>query len=196
MAVNGSGDQWNETALLVIGMQKDFVDTTMCKRALPAGEAIVPIVTEAVDVARQRGIFIVVREHDPSGRDVELYRRHRYSSGQGQVVKGSEGAKLAEGLIIKESDYKLVKTRFSAFFATQLDSVLRTSGIKNLVIVGKHLYPPIEMDTAFDAVSLNYDKVSVILDATAAPEPEVHEQNIRDMKKIGVVTPTFEEWRR
>lgn len=53
-------------------------------------------------------------------------------------MKGLKGAELADGLVIKEGEYKLVKTRFSAFFATHLDSVLKTAGIKNLVIVGKH----------------------------------------------------------
>ena len=52
-------------------------------------------------------------------------------------MKGLKGAELADGLVIKEGEYKLVKTRFSAFFATHLDSVLKTAGIKNLVIVGR-----------------------------------------------------------
>uniref|UniRef100_A0A0D9VER7 Isochorismatase-like domain-containing protein n=1 Tax=Leersia perrieri TaxID=77586 RepID=A0A0D9VER7_9ORYZ len=176
MAATGSGgDQWSETAMLVIDMQKDFVDPTMSKVALLSGEAILPAVTEAVVVARKRGIFIVwvVREHHHSGRDVELFRRHFYTDGKGLAVEGSEGAELADGLVIKESDYKLVKTRFSAFFATNLDSVLKTSGIKNLVIVGVQT-PNCIRQTAFDAIALDYDKVSVILDATAAAKPEVH----------------------
>ena len=53
-------------------------------------------------------------------------------------MKGLKGAELADGLVIKGGEYKLVKTRFSAFFATHLDSVLKTAGIKNLVIVGEH----------------------------------------------------------
>ena len=80
--------------------------------------------------------MLIPWEHDPSGRDVELFRRHLYSGGKGPTVKGLKGAELADGLVIKEGDYKLVKTRFSAFFATHLDSVLKTLGIKNLVIVG------------------------------------------------------------
>lgn len=82
-----------------------------------------------------------MREHDPAGRDVELFRRHFYTAGQkspGPAAKGSKGAQLAHGLITAEGDYKLVKTRFSSFFATPLDCVLKASGIKNLVIVGKH----------------------------------------------------------
>jgi hypothetical protein len=40
-------------------MQKDFVDPATSSAALLAGEAILPTVTAAVAVARQRGIFIV-----------------------------------------------------------------------------------------------------------------------------------------
>lgn len=79
----------------------------------------------------------VVREHDKLGRDVELFRRHLYSEKGGPTVKGHEGAELVEGLEIHEGDYKLVKTRFSAFFATHLHSTLLGAGIDSLVIVGK-----------------------------------------------------------
>ena len=54
----------------------------------------------------------------------------------GPTVKGSVGAELVDGLVIKEGDYKLVKTRFSAFFATHLHSFLQGAGIHNLVITG------------------------------------------------------------
>ncbi|OEL35099.1 putative inactive nicotinamidase [Dichanthelium oligosanthes] len=168
--------KWSETAMLVIDMQKDFVDPAMRSPMLVAGgEAVVPAVAEAVAVARERGIFLVwvVREHDPSGRDVELFRRHHYSGGKGPTVKGLKGAELADGLIIKEGEYKLVKTRFSAFFATPLDSVLKTAGIKNLVIVGVQT-PNCIRQTVFDAVALDYDKITVLIDATAAARPDIH----------------------
>uniref|UniRef100_A0A0A9EEQ1 Isochorismatase-like domain-containing protein n=1 Tax=Arundo donax TaxID=35708 RepID=A0A0A9EEQ1_ARUDO len=164
------------TAMLVIDMQKDFVDPAMRSPMLVAGgEAIVPAVAEAVAVARERGIFVVwvVREHDPSGRDAELFRRHFYSGGKGPTVKGLKGAELADGLVIKQGEYKLVKTRFSAFFVTHLDSVLKSSGIKNLVVVGVQT-PNCIRQTVFDAVALDYEKVTVIIDATAAARPEIH----------------------
>lgn len=82
-------------------------------------------------------IMQVVREHDPWGRDVELFRQHLYVNGEGPTAKGSKGAQLVNGLIPEEKDYKIVKTRFSAFFNTHLHHFLQTSGIKNLVIVGK-----------------------------------------------------------
>nr|CAB3504768.1 unnamed protein product [Digitaria exilis] len=96
-----------------------------------------------------------------------------YSGGKGPAMKGSKGAELADGLVIKEQDYKLVKTRFSSFFATNLDSVLKTSGIKNLVVVGVQT-PNCIRQTVFDAVALDYEKVTVIVDATAAANQEIH----------------------
>lgn len=54
----------------------------------------------------------------------------------GPTSKGSPGAELVDGLEIKEGDYKVVKMRFSAFFATHLNSFLQTAGIDSLVIVG------------------------------------------------------------
>ncbi|KAF9685185.1 hypothetical protein SADUNF_Sadunf03G0028100 [Salix dunnii] len=136
----------------------------------------------------------VVREHDQQGRDVELFRRHLYSPGKaGPTSKGSVGAELVDGLVIKEGDYKLVKTRFSAFFATHLHSFLRTEGIKSLVITGVQT-PNCIRQTVFDAVALDYQPVTVIVDATAAATPDIHAVNIFDMKNIGVATPALQEW--
>lgn len=82
----------------------------------------------------------VVREHDPSGTNVELFRRHRYSNGRvGPVIKGSRGAALVDGLEIKQGDYKVAKTRFSAFYATPLHSFLQDAGVDSLVITGKSM---------------------------------------------------------
>ncbi|XP_020968423.1 probable inactive nicotinamidase At3g16190 isoform X4 [Arachis ipaensis] len=184
---------WNGTALLVLDMQKDFIEGPI---AVKGGKEIVPNVIKAVQVARERGILIVwvVRENDPLGRDVELFRRHYYAGGQvGPASKGSPGAELVEGLVIREGDYKLVKTRFSAFFATHLHSLLQGAGINNLVITGVQT-PNCVRQTVFDAVALDYQPVTVIVDATAAATPEIHLANVFDMKNIGVATPTLQEW--
>ncbi|XP_062089102.1 probable inactive nicotinamidase At3g16190 [Humulus lupulus] len=188
-------EKWKSTALLVIDMQSDFIHEDGLMR-VNGGKAIVPNVIEAVQVARRRGILViwVVREHDPKGRDVELFRRHLYGDGKlGPTVKGSLGAELVEGLVIKEADYKLVKTRFSAFFNTHLHSILRGAGIDSLVITGVQT-PNCIRQTVFDAVALDYQSVKVIVDATAAATPEIHAANIFDMKNVGVDAPTLKEW--
>ncbi|KAF2323433.1 hypothetical protein GH714_035428 [Hevea brasiliensis] len=168
-------DKWKQTALLVIDMQNDFIREDGLMR-VDGGKAIVPNVIKVVEIARQRGVLVVwvVREHDSLGRDVELFRQHLYSAGKvGPTSKGSKGAKLVDGLVMKERDYKVVKTRFSAFFNTHLHSFLQTEGIKSLVIVGVQT-PNCIRQTVFDAVALDYANVSVIVDATAAATPDVH----------------------
>ncbi|XP_026397260.1 probable inactive nicotinamidase At3g16190 [Papaver somniferum] len=180
------------TALVVLDMQKYFVGPG----SQAFGQAIVPSVIEAVDIARKRGVLVVwvVREHDRLGRDIECFRRHMYGDNKiGPVAKGSKGAELVDGLVITGDDYKLVKTRFSAFFATNLDSFLRSSCMEKLVVVGVQT-PNCIRQTVFDAVSLDYKSVAVITDATAASTPEVHEANLFDMKQIGIDTPTLQEW--
>ncbi|KAF3783977.1 putative inactive nicotinamidase [Nymphaea thermarum] len=164
------------------------------------GAVVVPSVRKAVEIGRKRGALIiwVVREHDPFGRDVEIFRRHLYGDGKEKPVsKGSKGAELVDGLTIEERDYKLVKTRFSAFFATHLDGLLKSAGVTDLVVVGVQT-PNCIRQTVFDAVALDYKSVTVIVDATAAATPDIHNgmhfTNIFDMKNIGVATPTLLEW--
>lgn len=83
-------------------------------------------------------MFQVVREHDLFGRDVEHFRRHLYTKASaGPTIKGSKGAELVDGLVIRDEDYKLVKTRFSAFFSTHLHSFLQGAGINSLVVTGE-----------------------------------------------------------
>ena len=62
------------------------------------------------------------REH-PEWRDKLIYR-------------GTWGAKIVDGLKVEEGDLMLEKMRYSAFFQTNLDTVLRTYSIKYLVITG------------------------------------------------------------
>ncbi|XP_058728933.1 probable inactive nicotinamidase At3g16190 [Vicia villosa] len=188
-------ENWNQTALLVIDMQKDFIEDGS-PMLVKGGKDIVPNVIKAVEVARKHGILIVwvVREHDPLGRDVELFRRHLYTAEKvGPTARGSEGSELVDGLVIREEDFKLVKTRFSAFFSTHLHSVLQREGINSLVITGVQT-PNCIRQTVFDAVALDYQHVTVLFDATAAATPEIHLANVFDMKNIGVATPTLQEW--
>ncbi|KAJ4974625.1 hypothetical protein NE237_007799 [Protea cynaroides] len=190
-------EKWKTTAMLVIDMQKDFLKPEKIMH-VPGAQAVIPNVIKAVDVARQRGILVIwiVREHDSMGRDVEFHRSHLYGEDkEGSTVKGRVGAELADGLEIQKGDYKIVKTRLSGFFATNLHSVLQRAGIDSLVFTGVQT-PYCIRQTVFDALELDYPSISVITDATdAAPfSVEIHAANLLDMKNVGIATPTLKEW--
>lgn len=182
-------------ALLVIDMQNDFI-LPGGPMYVKGGAAIVPTVKQAVSFARSKGALIVwvLREHHPSGRDVELFRRHHYKTGHiGPTVKGTRGAALVDGLEPQPEDQIIVKYRFSAFFGTNLHSVLQCEGICNVVVVGVQT-PNCIRQTVFDAVAHDYQSVMVITDATGAASAEVHSANLCDMRNVGVVTLSLTDW--
>ncbi|BBN13245.1 hypothetical protein MPTK1_6g01980 [Marchantia polymorpha subsp. ruderalis] len=189
------GEEWQHTALLIVDMQNDFIQAGGPLH-VAGGEAVVAEVKKAVIIAREKGAHViwVVREHDASGRDVELFRTHLYPDGVvGPTVKGTYGCQLVDGLEPKTGETMLVKSRFSAFFATNLDLILRRLGIATVVVAGVQT-PNCIRATAFDALALDYPKVMVLADATAAASPKVHDANLFDMRNVGIGTPTVDEW--
>ncbi|KAG0629432.1 hypothetical protein M758_1G103400 [Ceratodon purpureus] len=186
--------KWKKTALIVVDMQKDFLSPDSCL-FVAGGPAVIPAVVEAVDIARKKGAFIVwvVREHHESGRDVEYMRKHLYDGTSGPTMRGSDGAALVDGLAAKPGEHRIVKYRFSAFFATNLDLVLRREGIEHIVVAGVQT-PNCIRATAFDAVAHDYPSVTVLSDATGAQNEAIHSANLLDMRNVSIATPTVAEW--
>lgn len=58
---------------------------------------------------------------------MERSRAALFRDGAGACIEGTPGAKLVEGLEVREGDRIVVKRRFSAFFGTNLDLILRCS---------------------------------------------------------------------
>ena len=52
------------------------------------------------------------------------------------TVEGTEGAQLLPELTVNASDFTIVKKRYSAFFGTELDSLLRRIACDRIVIAG------------------------------------------------------------
>ncbi len=84
-----------------------------------------------------------------------------------------------------------MKRRWSAFFSTDLDLVLRRLGVRSVVLAGVQT-PNCIRATATDATSLDYHCV-VLSDATASGTDEVQQANLFDMSKMGVEVMTVAE---
>jgi nicotinamidase-related amidase len=160
---------------------------------------VVDACAAAVSKARAAGVPVVwvVREHHASGHDVERTRAHLFdgAAGKGVCIHGSEGARLheeLEPLVDAEADIWLVKTRFSAFFNTNLDSLLRRLGTRTVAICGVQT-PNCIRGTAWDALALDYNVV-VLSDATASRNAAAQAANLEDMTCAGIHCPTWEGW--
>ncbi|NQT22918.1 MAG: cysteine hydrolase [Candidatus Omnitrophica bacterium] len=164
-------------------MQKDFVlegAPMMVKGAL----GIIDNIKEVLEEFRKKKapIFHIVRVHRPDGSDVEVTRKDKFRKKAFAVV-GTKGAEIIDDIKPKGAEYLVKKIRMSSFMNTDLDYMLRSLEIKNLVLTGIQT-PNCIRATAFDAMAYNYNTY-LVEDASAAQTMEIHQANILDMKNIG-----------
>lgn len=174
-----------ENAILVVDMQNDWVMPDSPVHVAGA-YATLPAIAKFLDFGRANdwAVIYVCRIHRPSGIDAETFRRHFFEEGHPIGIAGSHGAAIPDEIAPKGGDIRVEKQRFSAFFATDLDLILRGLGARNVFIAGTQ-YPNCIRSTAVDAMSLNYN-VTVVTDCCSAATPEVAAANIYDIRKMGI----------
>ncbi len=177
----------NDVALVVIDMQNDFCLPSAC---LFVGGApnIVRNVARIADSFREAGapVIMVLRQHRDSGLDVDHTRTSLFSTDP--FLVDSPGSDLVEGLEIAPTDVVVIKRRWSAFFSTDLDLILRRLAVRSVVLAGVQT-PNCIRATANDATSLDY-RCIVLRDATASANDEVQNANLFDMGNMGVEIAT------
>lgn len=183
-------------ALIVIDMQQGFVDpaSALC---VAGAATTVPACARALERARALGmpVFHAIREYAPDGSDVEACRRQTWAAGGKPISAACADAgsrDVVEPLAPRDGDRILVKPRFSAFFGTQLDLVLRRLGVGTVVLAGTTT-PNCIRTTCYDALSLDYN-VAILEDCTSSRTPAVQAANIEDMAFIGAHVTTCDEF--
>jgi ureidoacrylate peracid hydrolase len=96
-------------------------------------------------------------------------RRNPNLAGQ-LLARGGWDYEIVDALAPQPGDIRVHKTRYSAFFNSQLDSILRARGIRNLVFVGIATNVCVE-STLRDGFHLEYFGV-MLEDATHHLGPE------------------------
>ena len=154
------------TAMIVVDMQNDFVAPGAKLQALQA-TAMVPLLAKTLKFCRERGIRIIytAHVHRSDGSDMGLYDDlYAPIADRSALVDGSPGVDIFKDLAPAPGEHIIKKHRYSAFFGTDLDIVLREWGITNVVITGTTTECCCHA-TARDAMFRNY-KVVFLSDAT------------------------------
>jgi nicotinamidase-related amidase len=124
------------TALIVIDVQKgETLAGDHGVPIMPGGEQRHARIRAIVAAARTAGVppIFIQEVHKPSLRD---FGRELDGEEGVHCVEGELATELAEGLEPLADEYLIRKRRYSAFFATELELVLRSYGARSLVLVG------------------------------------------------------------
>lgn len=162
-----SPDQ-SDLVLICIDVQRDFVPDVSSEGA-EAPEIL--RIRELVDLARASGVPVVfIREvHNPSfidlGREVDGVEGLH-------CIEGTLGADFIEDFGPRPEEYQVRKRRYSAFFGTDLDIILRGYGARTLILTGG-LTDVCVHYTAVDAHQHDYH-VRIVEDAVFGSTPTAH----------------------
>jgi ureidoacrylate peracid hydrolase len=169
--------------VLVVDMVNDF-----CKpggaMVLPGCEVLVPHQRLVIDAARQTGAP-VVWIHDSHRRNMR--RDREYVKRQTHCMEGTWGVEIIEELGARRDEIHVIKHRYSAFFQTDLDLVLKDMMVDQVVVFGVVTNICVR-STVHDAFFNGYEVV-VPRDCCAATGPREHESTLYDIAThFGVVS--------
>lgn len=180
----------DKTALLIVDMVKDFTAPDGLV-FYPQNLEILPRIQRVLNRCREKGILIVFLQHcNRKGKP-----DRKAAAMRPNCIEGSTGIEIDPMLPVDmEKDYVIRKRRYSGFFGTDLDLVLRENAIENLIIVGTKTNCCIRA-TVTDAFYLDYNPY-VVSDCVGTNSETVNQVHLEDIKKyLGTVLTTEELFR-
>jgi biuret amidohydrolase len=126
------------TAMIVVDMQNDFVAAGGGLET-PAARAMVPKLAEALSICRAAGIRVIytTHAHRRDGCDMGLFDDlHPPIANRAALVDGTPGVEIYPELAPLAGEHVIKKHRYSGFFGTDLDIILREWGVDTVIISG------------------------------------------------------------
>ena len=168
-------------ALLVIDIQQeDFMDMTEDNLTDPAWDCI-RNARRVLDVFRDKKLPVIQVQEVHRADMVDFGRELDGSEGVHclENVPGTDYARLTYPL---EGEYRVAKRRYSAFFGTDLEILLKGLKVDTLYLVGG-LTDVCVHYTAVDAHQHDYH-IRVVTDAVAGSSPEAHAYALRAIRYL------------
>ncbi len=158
-----------KSALLIIDMQKFFLDPAS-PTFTSGGLAILPTLKQLIQAFREanRPVIYTCHVHHPGRIDAGIMGWWW----EGMCVEGSTESNVHDDVAPRPNEKVIFKHRYSAFYNTDLETVLRCLKIEDLVITGIMTNLCCE-STARDAYYRDY-KVFFLADVTGSVSEEMH----------------------
>jgi len=172
----------DKTALLVIDMQNDFVLENAIMEVKEAKKQV-PKIKALIDKCRKLEVPVIftVHETDPLLCPLEIVAfPHLINAG---MRKGTKGIEVIDDLKPKKDEKIVRKHRFSAFYQTDLELVLKSLKVDTLIICGTVTHICCE-STARDAFYRDF-KVVFGTDICSVDCPDIQTATLRNMEIFG-----------
>ncbi len=163
-----------KTVILVVDMLNDFVTGAL---ACDRGKAIVPKTAELLKAARENNVPVVFC-NDAHLKGID----HELKLWGDHAIVGTEGAQVIPELELCEKDYVVPKRRYSGFFHTDLELLLKELGTETVIMTGLHAHMCVR-HTSADAYCLGYEVV-VASDATDSFTEQDYISGIEYLKTV------------
>ena len=165
-----------KTALIVIDMLNDFLDPGGSLYVGPQAREIIPFVAQKIATFRAQGavVIFVCDAHAPDDREFRLFPAH--------AVKGSRGARIIPELPPAPGDYRVEKTRYSAFAHTNLDDILKQEQVTEVHVVGV-MTSICVMETVKELFDRDLPGL-VYRQGVADSDPETDESALQQMQRV------------
>ena len=171
------------TAVVVVDMINEFCKPGG-KMVLPGYEVLVPPQLAVIEAARKAGAP-VIWVHDSHRRNMRRDREWVKRTPHG--IEGTWATEIIADLGAREDEIHVIKHRYSSFFQTDLDLVLKDMLIDQLVVFGVVTNICVR-STVHDAFFNGYEVV-VPRDCCAATGPREQESTLYDIAThFGVVS--------
>jgi nicotinamidase-related amidase len=171
------------TALLVVDMQRGFVDSGEAMEVPPA-RACVPVIRGLLDAFRARRLPVVftafvyspdvpllVGELHPEHKPAAPGAPHGFGMPSSSCLAGSPSARVVDALAPRPDEPVIDKRWYDGFAGSALDGALRARGVTSLVVTGT-MTDICVLATVIGAFNREY-RVTVVDDAVATLWPEI-----------------------
>lgn len=165
----------SSSALLVMDMQNFFLDASS-HAYIPAAQALVPNVRSLIELYRAHDRAIIFTRHAVAeGEDAGIMARWWRDT----VREGTPHSEVIDALSPKGDEHVLRKTRYSAFYGTELERILRDGDVSSIVLTGVMTDLCCE-STARDAFLRDFE-VYLVIDGMATLNEELHMSSLRTL---------------
>jgi nicotinamidase/pyrazinamidase len=166
----------SKKALIIVDMLNDFVDE---KGALYCGNtarSIIPFIRERLTNCRSHEDLVIYLQdsHDEDDKEFEKFPKHS--------VAGTWGSEVIPELTPRTDEKVIPKKRYSGFYGTDLEHVLKSADVDEVEVVGVCTSICV-MDTVGGLANRDY-KTTVPVKGVADFDPEMHQFSLKRMEKI------------